>query len=53
MRALQVGHSSGADVLCGLLFGYLPTLTAGSMLACATENYLGDRDAARAAVIAC
>jgi hypothetical protein len=47
MRALQVGHSSGADVLCGLLFGYSPTLAPGSMLACATENQLGDRHAAR------
>ncbi len=53
LRALQVGHSSGADILCGLLFGYLPTLTAGSMLAYAAENYLGDRHAARAAAIAC
>jgi hypothetical protein len=28
MRALQVGHSSGADALCGLLFGYAPVPTA-------------------------
>lgn len=28
MRALEVGHSSGADALCGLLFGYSPALTA-------------------------
>jgi len=27
-RALKVGHSSGADALCGLLFGYSPALTA-------------------------
>ena len=26
MRALQRGHSSGADTLCGLLFGYSPLL---------------------------
>jgi uncharacterized protein DUF2877 len=53
MRALQIGHSSGADVLCGLLFGYSPTLTAGSILACATENHFGNHHAARAAAIAC
>ncbi len=53
MRALEIGHSSGADVLCGLLFGYSPTLTAGSVLACATENYSGDCHAARVAAIAC
>ena len=27
MRALAVGHSSGADALCGLVFGYSPTIT--------------------------
>jgi hypothetical protein len=53
MRALEIGHSSGADVLCGLLFGYSPTLTAGLVLACATENYSGDCHAARVAAIAC
>jgi hypothetical protein len=53
MRALEVGHSSGADVLCGLLFGYSPTLTARPILACATENHSGDRHGARAAAIAC
>jgi len=53
MRALEVGHSSGADALCGLLFGYSPTLTARPILACATENHSGDRHAARAAAIAC
>ncbi len=31
MRALQVGHSSGADVLCGLLFGYSLAADAGTM----------------------
>lgn len=28
MRALEVGHSSGADALCGLLFGYSPAPAA-------------------------
>jgi hypothetical protein len=27
-RALEIGHSSGADALCGLQFGYAPALTA-------------------------
>jgi len=53
MRALEVGHTSGADVLCGLLFGYSPTLIASWIRACATENHFGDRHAARAAAIAC
>jgi hypothetical protein len=29
-RALSCGHSSGADTLCGLLFGYAPDLAAPS-----------------------
>jgi hypothetical protein len=53
MRALKVGHSSGADVLCGLLFGYSPTLTARPVRVSTTENHFGDRHAARAAAIAC
>jgi hypothetical protein len=53
MRALEVGHSSGADVLCGLLFGYSPTLTARPIQASATDHHFGDRQAARTAAIAC
>lgn len=53
MRALEVGHSSGADVLCGLLFGYSPTLTARLVRVSTTGNHFGDRHAARAAAIAC
>ena len=53
MRALEVGHSSGADVLCGLLFGYSPALTARLIQTSATENRFGDLPAARAAAIAC
>jgi hypothetical protein len=53
MRALQIGHSSGADVLCGLLFGYSPALTARRIQDFATGNRFGDRAAARAAAIAC
>ena len=45
-RALEVGHSSGADVLCGLLFGYSPALTARHIQGSATENHFGDRAAA-------
>ncbi len=52
MRALEVGHSSGADVLCGLLFGYSPTLVARLIHASATDHHFGDRRAARAAAIA-
>lgn len=52
IRALEVGHSSGADVLCGLLFGYSPTLTARPIQACATDNHFGDRRAAHAVAIA-
>jgi hypothetical protein len=52
MRALQIGHSSGADILCGLLFGYSPTLTARPIRACATDHHFGDRRSARAAAIA-
>ena len=52
MRALEVGHSSGADLLCGLLLGYSPTPTARQIQACAAENHAGDRHAARAAAIA-
>jgi hypothetical protein len=51
MRALEVGHSSGADVLCGLLFGYSPALTARPIHASATARHFGDRHAARAAAI--
>jgi hypothetical protein len=53
MRALEVGHSSGADVLCGLLFGYSPTLTARPIQVAATENRFGNLHAAHAATIAC
>jgi hypothetical protein len=52
MRALEVGHSSGADVSCGLLFGYSPTPTARRIRASATDHHFGDRRAARAAAIA-
>ena len=52
MRALQIGHSSGADILCGLLFGYSPTLTARSIRARATDHHFGDRRAARSTAIA-
>ena len=51
--ALEVGHSSGADALCGLLFGYAPTLTARRIRARATGRHFGDRGAALAAAIAC
>ena len=53
MRALEVGHSSGADVLCGLLFGYSSTLMAGPIRASVTDNRFGDRRAARTAAVAC
>jgi uncharacterized protein DUF2877 len=49
MRALQVGHSSGADVLCGLLFGYSPALTTQPIEASGTGDYFSDRRVARAA----
>jgi hypothetical protein len=52
MRALQIGHSSGADALCGLLFGYSPTLVSRPIRACATDHHFGNRGAARAAAIA-
>ena len=52
MQALQIGHSSGADVLCGLLFGYSPALVARPIQACATDHHFGDRRAARTAAIA-
>ncbi len=53
MRALEVGHSSGADVLCGLLFGYLPVPTALPIRGRATPRHLADRHAALAAAIVC
>jgi hypothetical protein len=53
MRALEVGHSSGADVLCGLLFGYSPAPTLLPINGCATARLVADRNAARAAAIAC
>ncbi len=53
VRALEVGHSSGADVLCGLLFGYSPTLTARPIRSAATENRISDLPAACAATIVC
>ena len=31
-QALALGHSSGADALCGLLFGYAPHLAMQEML---------------------
>jgi hypothetical protein len=52
MRALEVGHSSGADVLCGLLFGYSPAPTAPQIHACATQNQSGDRDRTGVATLA-
>jgi hypothetical protein len=52
MRALEVGHSSGADVLCGLQFGYSSTLVARPIQASATDLHFRDRRAARAAAIA-
>jgi len=52
MRALEVGHSSGADLLCGLLFGYSPTLIARLIHASATDHHFGNRRAAHAATIA-
>ena len=53
MRALEVGHSSGADVLCGLLFGYSPVPTALPIRGRATPRHLADRHATPAAAIAC
>ncbi len=52
MRALEVGHSSGADVLCGLLFGYSPALVARRIQASVTDHHFGDRGAALAVAIA-
>ncbi len=53
MRALEVGHSSGADALCGLLFGYSPTPTARRIQAAATDIHFRVCHAERAAAIAC
>ena len=53
MRALEVGHSSGADVLCGLLFGYSPVPTALPIRGRATPRHVADRHAALAAAIVC
>jgi hypothetical protein len=53
MRALEVGHSSGADVLCGLLFGYAPVPTALPICGRATPGHVADRHAALAAAIVC
>ena len=53
MRALEVGHSSGADVLCGLLFGYSPWLTAKPIQNFDMDNHFADRHVARLAAIAC
>jgi len=53
MRALRVGHSSGADVLCGLLFGYSPVPAALPIHGCATARLVADRHAARASAIVC
>jgi hypothetical protein len=52
MRSLEIGHSSGADLLCGLLFGYSSTLTARLIQGCATDHHSGNRHAARLAAIA-
>ncbi|MGH8633249.1 MAG: DUF2877 domain-containing protein, partial [Burkholderiales bacterium] len=52
MRALEVGHSSGADHLCGLLFGYSSTRVAQPIHTSAKARHFGDRRAARAAAIA-
>ncbi|HZF23793.1 MAG TPA: DUF2877 domain-containing protein, partial [Burkholderiales bacterium] len=46
MRALEVGHSSGADVLCGLLFGYSPTLIARPIQFARTDHFFCDCQAA-------
>jgi hypothetical protein len=48
VRLLEVGHSSGADSLCGLLFGFAPALFARPI-----ANVGGDPPAAHAAAIAC
>ena len=53
MRALEVGHSSGADALCGLLFGYSPALTGRPIRAPASSDHFGNRHIATAASIAC
>ena len=53
MRALQIGHSSGADIMCGLVFGYSPTLTSKPIPASYADHHFGDRQAARAAATAC
>jgi len=53
MRALEVGHSSGADVLCGLLFGYSPVPTTLPIRGRATPRHVADRHAALAAAIVC
>ena len=47
-RLLEVGHSSGADGLCGLLFGFAPALFARSI-----ANVAGDPPAPHAAAVAC
>ncbi|MGQ0578657.1 MAG: DUF2877 domain-containing protein [Betaproteobacteria bacterium] len=52
IRAVQIGHSSGADVLCGLLLGYSPTLTARTIHTTATARPFGDRRRARVAATA-
>lgn len=52
-RALEVGHSSGADVLCGLLFGFAPGLVAGPARIAAEDAYFGDVAAALPAANAC
>jgi len=49
LRALEVGHSSGADTLCGLLFGYAPLQGAGPVRASATGFHFHVRYAAHAA----
>ena len=48
LRLLEVGHSSGADGLCGLLFGFAPAFFAGSI-----THVAGDPRAAPAAALAC
>jgi hypothetical protein len=47
-RLLGVGHSSGADALCGLLFGFAPSLFAGRIASVA-----GDPAPAHATAVAC
>ena len=50
-RLMAVGHTSGADMLCGLLFGFAPVLTAKLLVGGASGNVVGET--AHAPVLAC